>query len=153
MGIPVLLARGTRRPSVVDSSGWVKIIPNAHNGYYHTKLEIGYAGFALLLFFIIATLHAVGRVADRDPARAWLCSHLLSLLSSFIISLKACGCRGFEFMWVVFLVLVARNCSIPSAFAAEKGGIRADLETRQSLPPTCEAARLDAHGALASARP
>ena len=47
-------------------------MPNAHNGYYDTMLEMGYVGLALLVIFIIATLHAIGRVADRDPARAWL---------------------------------------------------------------------------------
>jgi O-antigen ligase len=91
-------------PSLTEAPGWVKMMPNAHNGYYDTILETGYTGFALLLTFIIATLHAVGRVADRDPARAGL---LLSL-ALFIIMynyFESLWMRGFEFMWVVFLVV------------------------------------------------
>ena len=73
---------GPDAPSVVQAPGWVKTMPNAHNGYVDTKLEMGYVGFALLIIFVIATLHAIGRVADRDPARAWL---VLSLAVFIII--------------------------------------------------------------------
>ena len=59
------------------------MMPNAHNGYYDTMLEMGYVGLAFLIVFIIATLHAVGRVADRDPASgaapALACSFYYSL--------------------------------------------------------------------------
>ena len=97
---------GPDAPSVVDAPGWVKMMPNAHNGYSDTKLELGYIGFTLLLVFIISTLHAIGHVAARDFARAWL---LLSL-ALYIISynfLESFWMRGFEFLWVTFLVLVA----------------------------------------------
>jgi O-antigen ligase len=97
---------GPDAPSVVEAPGWVKIMPNAHNGYYDTMLEMGYIGLALLLSFIITTLHAIGRMADRDHARAWL---VLSL-ALFIICynyLESLWMRGFEFLWVVFLLLAA----------------------------------------------
>jgi O-antigen ligase len=97
---------GPDAPSVVDAPGWVKLMPNAHNGYYDTTLEMGYIGYALLLIFITATLHAIGRVADRDPARAWL---TLSL-GLYIIMwnyLESLWMRGFEFLWVVFLIVIA----------------------------------------------
>ncbi len=90
----------------LDAPGWVKMMPNAHNGYIDTKLEMGYVGLALLIAFIIATLHAIGRVADRDPARA----RLLLSLALFIISynfLESLWMRGFEFLWVVFLIVAA----------------------------------------------
>ena len=73
---------GPDAPSVVEAPGWVKIMPNAHNGYYDTMLEMGYVGYTLLVTFIIATFHAVGRMVDRDPARAWL---VLSLALYVII--------------------------------------------------------------------
>ena len=63
---------------------------------YDTTLEMGYVGLAFLLVFIIATLHAIGRVADRDPARA----RLVLSLALFIILynfLKACGCAASNF--------------------------------------------------------
>ena len=69
------------------------MMPNAHNGYYDTMLEMGYVGYALLVIFIIATLHAIGRVADRDPARAWLVLSLALYVISVTI-LKACGCAA-----------------------------------------------------------
>jgi exopolysaccharide production protein ExoQ len=90
----------------LTAPGWVKSMPNAHNGYYDTMLETGYAGFAFLLLFIMATLHAVGRVADRDPARARLLLSfvLFMILYNFFESLWM---RGFEFLWVIFVIVAA----------------------------------------------
>jgi O-antigen ligase len=90
----------------LTAPGWVKMMPNAHNGYYDTMLEMGYVGYALLLVFIVATLHAVGRVADRDPGRAQLLLSvaLFIILYNFFESLWM---RGFEFLWVVFVIVAA----------------------------------------------
>jgi O-antigen ligase len=82
------------------------MMPNAHNGYYDTMLEMGYAGLAFLLAFIITSLHAIGRVADRDPGRA----RLLLSLALFIILynfFESLWMRGFEFLWVVFVIVAA----------------------------------------------
>jgi hypothetical protein len=49
----------------VDAPGWVKMMPNAHSGYYDTMLEMGYAGLAFLLIFIMVTLHAIARAASN----------------------------------------------------------------------------------------
>ena len=97
---------GPDAPSIVEAWGWIKDMPNAHNGYYDTMLEMGYVGLAFLIIFIIATLHAVGRVADRDPARARL---VLSLALYIILYnyLESLWMRGFEFLWVVFVILAA----------------------------------------------
>jgi exopolysaccharide production protein ExoQ len=97
---------GPDAPSIVDAWGWIKEMPNAHNGYYDTMLEMGYVGLAFLIIFIIATLHAVGRVADRDPARARL---VLSLALYIILFnfLESLWMRGFEFLWVVFVIVAA----------------------------------------------
>lgn len=99
---------GPDAPSIVDAPGWVKMMPNAHNGYYDTMLEMGYIGYSLLLAFIIATLHAIGRVAERDPTRAWL---LLSLALYVIIhnGLESTWMRAFDLMWVVFAIVAAET--------------------------------------------
>jgi len=70
-------------------------MPNGHNGYYDTMLNLGYVGLALLVVFIIATLHGIGRVAERDPVRAWLVLSLalFVILYNFIESLLM---HGFE---------------------------------------------------------
>ena len=90
--------------STVDAPGWVKMMPNAHNGYYDTMLEMGYAGLAFLVVFIIATLHAIGRVADRDPARAQLVLSLALFITLYNF-FESLWMRGFEFLWVVFLIV------------------------------------------------
>ncbi len=97
---------GHDAPSIADAPGWVKNMPNAHNGYLDTMLEMGYLGFALLLAFITATLHAIGRMADRDLSRAWL---VLSLALYIIITngLESSWMRGFEMLWLMFLVVAA----------------------------------------------
>ena len=58
-------------------------MPNGHNGYLDVKAELGYVGYAIFLAFIFSTLHAIGRVADRDMTRAWL---LLTLTLQIIIT-------------------------------------------------------------------
>ena len=97
---------GPDAPSIVDAPGWVKTMPNAHNGYYDSMLELGYVGLALLVIFITATLHAIGRVADLDFRRAWL---VLSLALFVIVYnfLESTWMRGFEFLWVVFVIVAA----------------------------------------------
>lgn len=114
---------GPDAPSLVDGPGWVKTMPDAHNGYVDTKLELGYIGLALLLSFIIATLHGVGRMADRDPARAAL---VLSLALYIIVYnfLESLWMRGFEFLWVVFLIVtaeIARYWRVSPVRAAANG--------------------------------
>ena len=93
-------------PVLSDAPGWVKVMPNSHNGYYDTMLDMGHVGLAFLLVFIFATLHAMGRVADRDPARAWL---MFSLALYVIVYnfLESLWMRGAEFEWLVFLILAA----------------------------------------------
>jgi O-antigen ligase len=95
---------GPDAPSVLDAPGWVKTMPNAHNGYYDTTLEMGYVGYSLLVIFIIATLHAIGRLSSRDGARAWL---VLSVALYVICYnyLESLWMRGSEFLWVMFLIV------------------------------------------------
>ena len=95
-------------PAYTEAPGWLKEMPNSHNGYYDTMLETGYVGLALLLVFILATLHAVGRVADRDPGRARLLLSLalFSILYNFFESIWM---RGFEFLWVLFVIVAAET--------------------------------------------
>jgi exopolysaccharide production protein ExoQ len=90
----------------LEAPGFVKLMPNAHNGYFDTMLEIGYVGFGFLSIFVLATLHAVGRVADRDLSRA---RFLLSLALFFILYnfFESLWMRAFEVLWVVFLVTAA----------------------------------------------
>jgi exopolysaccharide production protein ExoQ len=109
---------GPDSPSIVDAPGWVKFMPNAHNGYLDTKLETGYLGFTLLMIFIATTLHAIGRMADHARARAWI---VLSLALHIMITngLESIWLRGFEPLWVVFLILAAdiaryREPSLPA---------------------------------------
>jgi O-antigen ligase len=100
---------GLDGPSVLNGWGWIKKMPNAHNGYYDTMLELGYVGFTLLIAFIVSTLHAVGRVARRDPVKAWM---LLSLILYVILYnlLESLWMRAFEMVWVVFAIVAAELC-------------------------------------------
>jgi len=96
---------GPDAPSILDAPGWVKLMPNAHNGYYDTMLELGYLGLALLIIFLVTSLHVIGRVAERDNRRAWL---LLSVALFVIIynSLETLWLRAFDMSWVVFVIVV-----------------------------------------------
>jgi exopolysaccharide production protein ExoQ len=114
---------GSDAPSVVEAPGWIGSMPNAHNGYLDTTLEMGYLGLVFLAIFLTATLIASARVLDRDPARGW---HLVTLAFFIIIhnGLETTWMRAFEFMWVVFLfvaVEIARHWQ-PDAL-----GLRANI--------------------------
>ena len=97
---------GPDGPSIVDAPGWVKTMPNAHNGYYDTMLEIGYVGLCFAGSLHRHSPPRLARMAYHDPARAWL---VLSLALFIIVHnfLESTWMRGFEFLWVVFLILVA----------------------------------------------
>jgi O-antigen ligase len=124
---------GPDAPSVIDAPGWVKDMPNAHNGYYDTTLEMGYVGYSLLVIFIIATLHAVGRVAYRDGVRAWLVLSVALYIICFNY-FESLWMRGFEFLWVVFLIIVAEIGRywqpLPPKSAAYGSGIAVPGEPR-----------------------
>jgi exopolysaccharide production protein ExoQ len=97
---------GADAPAIFEAPGWVKTMPHSHNGYLDTVLEMGLVGLALLVIFIMTTLHAIGRVADRDPARAW---SMLSLAIFVIFHnlLETSWMRGSDFVWMMFALLAA----------------------------------------------
>ena len=127
---------GPDAPSIVEAPGWVKNMPNAHNGYYDTMLELGYVGLTLLVIFITATFHAIGRLADLDRRRAWL---MLSLVIYIVVYnfLESQWMRGFEFLWVVFVfvaVEIGRYCApfplITAAYGSRTAGRGSPLRAR-----------------------
>jgi exopolysaccharide production protein ExoQ len=96
---------GSDSPVLADGAGWIRKMPSAHNGYLDTILDTGHVGLVVFVVFIFATLHAVGRVADRDPARAWL---LLSIALFVILVnfLESGWMRGEDALWLMFVVVV-----------------------------------------------
>jgi len=136
---------GPTGPSVVDAPGWVKMMPNGHNGYYDTILEQGYVGFTLLLVFLTATLHSIGRVVDRDRRRGWI---LLSLALFVMVynGLESTWFRAFEFMWVVFLIVAAETAgySQPARLAGRPAHARRSLGRSQQRTTGARGVRLAA---------
>ena len=80
------------------------LLTEGHNGYLDTILDTGHVGLVLFLVFIFTTLHAIGRMANRDPARASL---LLSVVLFVILEnfLESGWMRGP--LWLMFVVVVA----------------------------------------------
>jgi exopolysaccharide production protein ExoQ len=95
---------GADAPSLTDAIGWVKFMPNSHNGYYDTILELGYVGLAFLLVFLTTTVHVIGRVMEHDSKRAWI---LLSIVLFIMIYnfIETLWLRAFDVSWVVFVVI------------------------------------------------
>jgi O-antigen ligase len=116
---------GDDAPSVIDAPGFVKNMPNAHNGYYDTTLEMGYTGYIVLLIFLVATLHAVGRMADRAPLRAWSALSIVLFIITYNY-LESIWMRGPELLWVVFVIVaveIARHWQpLPITTAARGSG-------------------------------
>ena len=97
---------GPDSPPLTDAGGWVRLMPSAHNGYLDTILDTGYIGLVLFLVFIFATFHAIGRVADRDPLRAWLLLSI-ALFIALVNFLEAGWMRGGDGLWLMFVFVVA----------------------------------------------
>jgi exopolysaccharide production protein ExoQ len=97
---------GPDSPVLVEAGGWIKRMPSAHNGYLDTILDTGYIGLVLFLVFIFTTLHAIGRVADRDPVRAWLLLSI-ALLIILVNFLESGWMRGGDGLWLMFVIVVA----------------------------------------------
>lgn len=93
-------------PAMSGAAGWIGTMPNGHNGYYDTKLALGNIGFVLLIGFIVSTIHALGRVADRNYSRSWI---LLSVALYVILHnlLESIWMNSFEMLWLVFLIVAA----------------------------------------------
>jgi exopolysaccharide production protein ExoQ len=114
---------GPDGPSVIDGPGWVKGMPHAHNGYLDTILQLGPAGLACLVMLIVMTVRAIERFASRAPARAWV---LLSMVTFIIFNnfLESSWMHNTDFVWVVFLIIVADvgRCWLlyPAASAAHR---------------------------------
>jgi exopolysaccharide production protein ExoQ len=96
---------GPDSPVLADAWGWIRKMPSAHNGYLDTILDTGYIGLVLFIVFIGATLHAIGRVVDRDRGRAWL---LLSIsLFIILINFLETGWMRGDALWFMFVLVVA----------------------------------------------
>jgi exopolysaccharide production protein ExoQ len=96
---------GPSSPSITEAPYWVKHMTGSHSGYLDVKLDTGFFGYLLLIFFILATIHAIGRVARTDLFRAWI---LLSL-ALFIILTNILETVWFnpDPLWMVFLLVAA----------------------------------------------
>jgi len=106
-------------PSFSDASGWVKVMPEAHNGYLDTTLEMGYVGLACLVIFIMTTFNAIGRLADRDPARAWLML-TLAIFITFHNLLESSWMHGYNLLWLVFMIVAAQVARYSQPFASTR---------------------------------
>jgi exopolysaccharide production protein ExoQ len=96
---------GPDSPNMVDGWGWIRRLPSAHNGYLDTILDTGNIGLILFLVFIFTTLRAIGRVADRDPARAWI---LLSIaLFIILVNFLEGGWMHGDELWLMFVIVAA----------------------------------------------
>ncbi len=87
---------------------WIGGLAHAHDGYLDTMLELGLFGLALLVVFIIATFHAIGRIAEHNSSKAWL---VLSLALFIVIynGLETTWMHAFDPAWVVFVILAAET--------------------------------------------
>jgi exopolysaccharide production protein ExoQ len=123
-GYQVFWLAGADAPSVVDAPGWVKGMPNAHNGYYDTILELGYVGLVLLLTFIVTTLHVIGQMASRDLKRSWI----LLALAIYVIAhnfLETTWMRSYEIMWVVFVITAVEAARFRQAASVRRAAPQA----------------------------
>lgn len=52
--------------------GFVRIMPTSHNGYLDITVQLGIAGVALAVLYLLLAMNTVGRLVDINPPLAWL---------------------------------------------------------------------------------
>jgi exopolysaccharide production protein ExoQ len=99
---------GPDAPSIVDAPGWIKEMPSSHSGYLDTMVDMGYLGLVSLLIFLFATLHAIGRVVEREPGRGWV---LLTIALYIIVTnfIETGWMHGVDMLWLIFLIVAAET--------------------------------------------
>lgn len=65
-----------------------------------------YIGYPFLIIFLMATFHAIRRVADCDPTRAWLL-YSIALFVALTNMIESVWMRGQDMQWILFLIVVA----------------------------------------------
>jgi O-antigen ligase len=116
-------------------------MPHAHNGYLDVRLETGLIGFALFVSFIITTLYAIGRMAGCNPVRAWIALSL-ALFVIFDNFLETVWMRGFNILWVIFVIVAAeagrysrRFLPTKAAYGSRTPRLGSPGLTRRTRPP------------------
>jgi exopolysaccharide production protein ExoQ len=123
---------GPNAPSVTAATGWIKTMPNSHSGYLDTILEMGYVGFALLVLFVLATVHASRSILDRSLARGWI---ILSIAYFIIMTngFESMWMRSYEIVWVVFVLLAAEIAGAKRS-PAYSGIVATSLQSTYNKP-------------------
>jgi O-antigen ligase len=119
---------GSDSPSLVDTGGWVRMMPEAHNGYLDTILDTGHIGLVLFLAFIISTLYTLQHVVNRDPVRGWLLLSiaLFAVLGNFI---ESGWMRGGDPLWLMFVLVAVESGRYWQPFHRGVGGAGPVLRT------------------------
>src|SRR5262249_62419683 len=104
----------------------------------------GLIGFALFVSFIITTLYAIGRVADRDPVRAWI-GLSLALFVIFDNFLETVWMRGLSVLWVVFVIVAAEAGRYSRPFLPTRAAYGSRTPRPGSLGLTGAGRPLDSH--------
>jgi O-antigen ligase len=111
---------GADGPSLA-AGGWIGQMPHGHNGYLDVRVETGYVGFLMLLGFLITTLYAIGRVADRNFGVAWMYL-TLAYFVMFDNFLESVWMRGPHTLWLVFLIVAAQAARDSQSFPPATAG-------------------------------
>ena len=93
---------GYASPAVSDGPLFVNSVLQSHNGYIDVRLELGWAGLALMAAILAAGIARIGTLAKVDALLGWtcLCLALTVLLHNGLESSLA---RGFNLVWIAFL--------------------------------------------------
>lgn len=98
-------------PSLREAPGFVAKMPHAHNGYIDITLQLGLVGLAVLVALILGALHAVSGTLRRGFGLGWLCL-TLALYASFVNVFESAWFRGFDFISMTFVIVIALAASL-----------------------------------------
>jgi exopolysaccharide production protein ExoQ len=103
-----------------NASGFVRVMPSAHNGYLDIWVQLGLVGLAGLVLFLLAVFHAMGRWAQVRPALAWfgITMTLFVTLHNVLESDLMVSSNPLSMVVVLFYLLAARD------FGSEAAGNR-----------------------------
>lgn len=88
-----------------SAPGYIREMPSSHSGYMELRLETGYIGYWIFLFFIYASLHVLERVMRKDLVRAWC--YLSIQLFAVMINLLDSNWIILSHFWLLYLLVVS----------------------------------------------
>lgn len=107
-GYEVFWGAGPNSPNQVRGEGFIRKMPQAHNGYLDIVVHLGLVGLALVIVLVLATMSQANRRSRGEAGVAFVQLMMIVFLLLYNL-LEAAWLRSFAISAMVLLVLVGQT--------------------------------------------